>query len=59
LPSVISRCIICGQFFNSIKELKNHKDKNHRITNARMRGKRVVDEDNIEDQLCTLRAGLA
>jgi uncharacterized C2H2 Zn-finger protein len=59
LPSVISRCIICGQFFNSIKELKNHKDKNHRITNARMKGKRVVDEDNIKDQLWALGPGLA
>ena len=45
--------------FSSIKELKNHKDKNHRITNARMRGKRVVNEDNIKDQLWALGPGLA
>jgi hypothetical protein len=32
----ISRCTICGQFFNSKRELKEHKDANHRITNSRM-----------------------
>jgi hypothetical protein len=32
----ISRCTICGQFFNSKKELKEHKDAYHRITNSRM-----------------------
>ena len=32
----ISRCIICGQFFDSKKELKGHKDKSHRITNAKL-----------------------
>ena len=31
-----SRCIICGQFFNSKKEAKDHKDKNHRITNSKI-----------------------
>jgi hypothetical protein len=40
--------------FNSIKEPKNN-----RITNARMRGKRVVNEDNIKDQLWALGPGLA
>ena len=28
----ISRCNICGEFFKSKKELKNHKSKDHRIT---------------------------
>jgi hypothetical protein len=36
LTSKISRCIICGLFFDSKKELKEHKDKNHRITNSKM-----------------------
>ena len=45
--------------FSSIKELKNLKDQNHSITNARMRGKRVVNEDNIKDQLWALGPGLA
>jgi hypothetical protein len=27
----ISRCNICGEFLNSKKELKRHKDKKHRI----------------------------
>ena len=32
----ISKCNSCGQFFNSKRELKNHIDKNHRITNSKM-----------------------
>jgi hypothetical protein len=36
MTNIISRCIICGQFFGSKKELKGHKDKNHRITNSKM-----------------------
>jgi uncharacterized C2H2 Zn-finger protein len=32
----ISRCNICGYFFNSKRELKEHKDKNHRITNSKV-----------------------
>jgi hypothetical protein len=47
MTSIISRCSICGQFFNSIKELKNHKDRNHRITTGNMR-KRA--NDNSLDQ---------
>ncbi|HJU33732.1 MAG TPA: C2H2-type zinc finger protein [Nitrososphaera sp.] len=31
-----SKCEICGQFFDSKKELKNHKNKSHRITDSRM-----------------------
>ena len=34
--SIISRCIICGEFFDSNKQLRDHKDKNHRITDAKM-----------------------
>jgi uncharacterized C2H2 Zn-finger protein len=34
----ISRCNICGKFFDSKKELKEHKDKNHRITDSKMVG---------------------
>ncbi len=58
MTMILSKCIICGQFFGSIKELKNHKDKNHRITNSKMR-KRVVDDDNSLDQLWTLGPSLA
>jgi hypothetical protein len=32
----ISRCIIYGNFFYSKKELKEHKDKYHRITNPKI-----------------------
>jgi uncharacterized C2H2 Zn-finger protein len=32
----ISHCNSCGQFFNSKKELKDHIDKKHRITNSKI-----------------------
>jgi hypothetical protein len=32
----ISRCNICGEFLNSKKELRDHKDKNHRITDSKV-----------------------
>jgi hypothetical protein len=36
MTNKISRCRICGQFLQSKKALKDHKDKNHRITNSKM-----------------------
>ena len=33
---IVSRCNICGEFFNSKRELKEHKDKSHRITNSKI-----------------------
>jgi uncharacterized C2H2 Zn-finger protein len=36
MTSIISRCNICGEFFDSRRELRKHKDKDHRITNAKM-----------------------
>jgi uncharacterized C2H2 Zn-finger protein len=38
MTSVISRCITCGEFFNSRKQLREHIDRNHRITNSKMVG---------------------
>jgi hypothetical protein len=32
--SKISRCNSCGKFFDSKRELKDHIDNNHRITNS-------------------------
>jgi hypothetical protein len=32
----ISRCNICDQFFQSKKELRVHKDREHRITNEKI-----------------------
>jgi uncharacterized C2H2 Zn-finger protein len=32
----ISRCNSCGEFFNSKRELREHIDKNHRITNSKV-----------------------
>jgi hypothetical protein len=31
----ISRCNICGEFFDSKKALKDHKDKSHRVTDSK------------------------
>jgi uncharacterized C2H2 Zn-finger protein len=36
----ISRCNICGKFFDSKRALKEHIDKNHRVTNSKMLGVR-------------------
>jgi hypothetical protein len=38
----ISRCNICGEFFHSKRELKEHKDKTHRITNSKILGLKVL-----------------
>ena len=35
MTGITSRCNICGEFFDSRIELRKHKDKNHRITNAK------------------------
>jgi hypothetical protein len=36
MTGIISRCMICGQFFDSKKELREHKDKHHRIPNSKI-----------------------
>ncbi len=36
MPGKISRCNICGKFFDSKKELKKHKNKDHRITASKI-----------------------
>jgi hypothetical protein len=36
MTSKISKCNICGEFFQSKRQLREHKDKNHRITNSKM-----------------------
>ena len=37
MTSKISRCNICGEFFDSKRELKDHKDKKHRIAASKMK----------------------
>jgi len=39
MPGIFSRCNICGEFLNSKKELKEDKDKHHRMTNEKMGAK--------------------
>jgi hypothetical protein len=50
MTSIISTCIVCGQFFYSKKQLKHHKDKNHRITDSKMQllSRTTTDQDNRE-----------
>jgi hypothetical protein len=36
MTGIISRCIICGQFFDSKKGLREHKDKHHRIPGSKI-----------------------
>jgi uncharacterized C2H2 Zn-finger protein len=46
MTNKISRCHICGEFFQSKKELKDHKDKNHRITNLKIVVKKLYNRHN-------------
>jgi hypothetical protein len=36
MASIISKCITCGDFFDSRKQLREHIDKHHRITNSKI-----------------------
>lgn len=36
MANKISQCNICGKFFNSKRDLKEHIDKNHRITDEKI-----------------------
>jgi len=38
MTNKISICNICGEYFQSKKDLKNHKDNNQRITNSKIVG---------------------
>ncbi|MDP9015552.1 MAG: hypothetical protein M3M87_02175 [Thermoproteota archaeon] len=43
MTNIFSKCIICGQFFNSKKNIRKHKDKNHRISKSKMMAGGVED----------------
>jgi C2H2-type zinc finger len=49
----ISRCIICGKLFGSRKELREHKDKNHRITNSKIVPGGTKDADSSSSEEST------
>jgi hypothetical protein len=36
MTNIISKCSICDQFFDSKKKLRDHKDKDHRITDLKI-----------------------
>jgi hypothetical protein len=44
MTGILSKCIICGIFFDSKKQLRTHKDKDHRITNSKMRSAVVLEK---------------
>ena len=56
MTSILSKCIICGKFFDSKKQLRTHKDKGHRITDSKMMSvlvlqkttKQVVDTASVK-----------
>jgi hypothetical protein len=35
MTSIISRCGICGEFFDSKRQLREHIDRHHRITKSK------------------------
>ena len=56
MTGILSQCIICGKFFDSKKQLRTHKDKDHRITDSKMMSvlvlqkttKQVVDTGSVK-----------
>jgi uncharacterized C2H2 Zn-finger protein len=44
MTGILSKCIICGKFFDSKKQLRTHKDKDHRITDSKMRPVLVLEK---------------
>ena len=48
MTNKISRCNICGEFFQSKRQQGGHKDKNHRITNSKVvpQGPNASDNNN-------------
>jgi hypothetical protein len=44
MTGILSKCIICGKFFDSKKQLRTHKDKDHRITDSKMRSVLVLEK---------------
>ena len=44
MTGILSKCIICGEFFDSKKQLRTHKDKDHRITDSKMRTVLVLEK---------------
>jgi hypothetical protein len=54
MGNVISRCNICYDFFNSKRELKEHKDKDHRITDSKMKSKVLIKTTLLESNIYLL-----
>ena len=46
MTSILSKCIICGKFFDSKKQLRTHRDKDHRITESKMMSVLVLQKNN-------------
>jgi hypothetical protein len=56
MTGILSKCIICGKFFDCKKQLRTHKDRDHRITDSKMMSvlvlqkttKQVVDTASVK-----------
>ena len=56
MTGILSKCIIRGKFFDTKKQLRTHKDKDHRITDSKMMSvlvlqkttKQVVDTASVK-----------
>ncbi len=44
MTGIFSECIICGKFFDSKKQLRTHKDEDHRITDSKIRSVLILEE---------------
>ncbi len=52
---ILSKCIICGQFFDSKKQLRAHKDKDHRITDSKMVVSPSIEEKTTKQHVAVKR----
>ena len=49
MTGILSKCIICGKFFDSKKQLRTHRDKDHRITESKMMSVLVLQKTTEQD----------
>lgn len=45
MPPIQSRCGACGRIFESRKALRNHIDKEHRITDSKLQARKEAADD--------------
>lgn len=57
MTSIISKCSFCDQFFDFKKKLRDHKDKDHRITDLKMISI-ILTENQTKQALLLLSKGV-